>query len=121
VSQEPGCNRGGPGTRRIGAIMGGRRSNELGLKEEKIGERLETGRRWRSDRRVATRGEKAARGMYRRAGGGGVDSRHRTCMCKKSAGRLYFPRKFSTLLVLSSVYYLGRKAGSEENLPFLLR
>jgi hypothetical protein len=48
------------GNGRIESVLGGRRSSELGLEEEMTGKQLASRRSEDHDRRVATRGEKAA-------------------------------------------------------------
>jgi hypothetical protein len=49
-------------------------------------------------------------GLHRSRGSGGGSS-HMACMCTKSAGKLSFPRKINTLLVISHVYITGCKQG----------
>jgi hypothetical protein len=95
--------------RRIESILGGRRSSKLGLDEERTEKRLVSGRSRDLRRRAAIRGERLREKECYRAGGGHGDSPHRACMCRKSAGKVNFPRKISILLVLSPVYNTGCK------------
>jgi hypothetical protein len=60
VSWEPELGQGGPETRRIESIMGGRRSSELALDEERTGKRLVSGRTEERGRREAIGGENTA-------------------------------------------------------------
>jgi hypothetical protein len=98
--------------RRIESILGGGRSVELDLEEERTGKRRVLGRSGTVGDGRRSEARRLRGRECHRAGGGGGDSPHRACMCRRSAGKVNFLRKFIALLVLSLVYNTGCKEDS---------